>query len=75
MEALVKFCPNLEVLRLLHIPDEDTEKEISYGEISYGETLSAIRFRNLISLSLNGIYGPQDGSFLLAVNQLIVHCS
>ncbi len=70
MEALVKFCPNLEVLRLLHIPDEDMEKELPYGE-----TLSAIRFRKLISLSLNGIYGPQDGSFLLAVNQLIVHCS
>ena len=63
METLVNFCPNLEVLRLFHLPDEDIMKDISYGE-----SLSSIRFRNLISLSLTGIYGPQDGTFLLTVN-------
>jgi len=72
MEALVKFCPNLEVLRLFHLPDEDI-----VNDICYGESLSSIRFRNLIALSLTGIYGPQgqDASFLLTVIQLFVNYS
>lgn len=65
MDLLANFCPNIEVFHLiLRNPDED---EDIIPDIYSDRTLSAIRFKKLITLKLLG-FQFHDGASLLTVN-------